>query len=100
MINSVESSFITNDSIIEIIFFSGDVRQFPIGNSDSLNTKYFYGSLISNNSNTQISIYFLTVRTEWSGTVIRISIAKESTTIQSRNQFGLCIVYVYNLSNV
>ena len=51
------------------VFFSGDVRQFPIGNSNSSNTKYIYGSPISNNSNTQISNYFLTVRTEWSGTV-------------------------------
>ena len=37
-----ESSFITNDSIIEIVFFPGDVQQFPIGNSNNSNTKYMY----------------------------------------------------------
>ena len=69
MIHFVESIFITNDSIIKILFFSGDVRQCLIGNSNSSNTKYFYDSPISYNSNTQISNYFLTVQTEWFGNV-------------------------------
>ena len=44
--------------LLRSFFFFRDVRQFPTGNSNSSNTKYFYDSAISNNSNTQISIYF------------------------------------------